>query len=58
LEQSTGAAAAELLTRGTLRATRVSLRLGYSFAGGIAPEVAFEPMLVPLVRPDLIQKAL
>jgi hypothetical protein len=32
--------------------------LSYAFQSGVTPEVQFEPMLVPLVRPDLIQKAL
>jgi hypothetical protein len=58
LEERIGARAAELLQKGALRGTRVSLRLSYAFQSGVTPEVTFEPMLVPLVRPDLIQKAL
>lgn len=58
LEERVGARAAELLQKGGLRGTRVSLRLSYAFQSGVTPEVLFEPMLVPLVRPDLIQKAL
>jgi hypothetical protein len=41
-----------------LRGTRVSLRVSYAFQTGVAPEVTFEPMLVPLVRADLFQKAI
>jgi len=41
-----------------LRGTRVSLRVAYAFHTGVTPEVTFDPMLVPLVRPELIQKAL
>lgn len=58
LAERVGARASESLLKGTLRATRVSLRVGYQFQTGITPEVRFEPMLVPLVRPELIQKAL
>jgi hypothetical protein len=32
--------------------------VAYAFQSGVVPEVTFEPMLVPLVRPELIQKAL
>jgi hypothetical protein len=53
-----GTRAAESMGRGVLRGTRVSLRVAYAFHTGVTPEVMFEPMLVPLVRPDLIQKAL
>lgn len=53
-----GARAADSMARGVLRGTRVSLRLAYAFQTGVTPEVTFDPMLVPLVRPDLIQKAL
>lgn len=58
LEERIGARAAESMARGTLRATRASLRVSYAFQTGVVPEVAFEPLLVPLVRPDLISKAL
>lgn len=58
LEARIGVRAAELMTKGALRGTRVSLRVSYAFHTGITPEVAFDPMFVPLVRPDLIQKAL
>ncbi len=58
LEERIGARAAELMHKGALRGTRVSLRLSYAFQSGVTPEVLFEPMLVPLVRPELIQKAL
>lgn len=58
LEERIGVRAAELMTKGALRGTRVSLRVSYAFQTGIAPEVSFDPMFVPLVRPDLIQKAL
>jgi hypothetical protein len=58
LGERLGARTAELLSKGTLRGTRVSLRVAYDFKTGITPDVAFDPMLVPLVRPDLIQKAL
>jgi hypothetical protein len=58
LEERIGVRAAELMGKGALRGTRVSLRLSYAFQTGVTPEVTFEPMLVPLVRPDLIQKAL
>jgi hypothetical protein len=34
------------------------LRVAYTFQAGVTPEVAFDPMLIPLVRPDLLQKAL
>jgi hypothetical protein len=53
-----GVRAAESMAKGVLRGTRVSLRVAYAFQTGVAPEVTFDPMLVPLVRPDLIQKAL
>jgi hypothetical protein len=58
LEERVGMRAAELVARGVLRGTRVSLRVSYAFQTGITPEVSFEPMFVPLVRPELIQKAL
>jgi hypothetical protein len=58
LAERIGARAAGTLGRGTLRATRVSLRVSYQFQSGVIPEVLFEPMLIPLVRPDLLQKAL
>ena len=58
LEQRIGARAAELMVKGSLRGTRVSLRVSYAFQTGVTPEVAFDPMFVPLVRPELIQKAL
>lgn len=58
LEQRLGVRAAELMTKGTLRGTSVSLRFSYFFQTGLVPEVRFDPMFVPLVRPDLIQKAL
>lgn len=58
LEQRIGVRAAELVGKGVLRGTRVSLRVSYSFQTGIKPEVSFEPMFVPLVRPELIQRAL
>jgi len=58
LEERIGARAAELMLKGALRGTRVSLRVSYGFQTGITPEVTFDPMFVPLVRPDLIQKAL
>jgi hypothetical protein len=58
LEERIGARAAELMTKGVLRGTRISLRVAYSFQTGLTPEVSFEPMFVPLVRPELIQKAL
>ncbi len=58
LAERIGARAADTLARGALRATRVSLRISYQFQSGVTPEVTFEPMLVPLVRPDLLQKAL
>jgi len=58
LEERLGVRAAELVAKGALRGTRVSLRVSYAFQSGITPEVSFEPMFVPLVRPDLIQKAL
>jgi hypothetical protein len=50
--------AAELMAKGSLRGTRVSLRVSYAFQTGLTPEVTFDPMFVPLVRPELIQKAL
>ena len=58
LAERIGVRAAESMARGTLRGTRVSLRMAYAFQTGVTPEVTFDPMLVPLVRPDLIQKAL
>ncbi len=58
LAERIGARAAELMTKGALRGTRVSLRVSYAFQTGITPEVMFDPMFVPLVRPELIQKAL
>jgi tetratricopeptide (TPR) repeat protein len=58
LDERIGARAAELMVKGALRGTRVSLRVSYAFQTGITPEVAFDPMFVPLVRPELIQKAL
>jgi hypothetical protein len=58
LAERIGARAAETLARGALLATRVSLRVSYQFHTGVLPEVTFEPMLVPLVRPDLLQKAI
>jgi hypothetical protein len=58
LEQRIGVRAAELMLKGSMRATRVSLRVSYAFQTGLVPEVTFDPLLVPLVRPELIQKAL
>jgi hypothetical protein len=58
LDERIGSRAAESMSKGALRGTRVSLRLSYAFQTGIAPEVWFDPMFLPLVRPDLIQKAL
>ena len=58
LEERIGVRAADSMAHGALRGTRVSLRLSYEFQTGIAPEIWFDPMFVPLVRPDLIQKAL
>jgi hypothetical protein len=58
LEARIGVRAAELMAKGALRGTRVSLRVSYAFHTGITPEVTFDPMFVPLVRPELIQKAL
>jgi hypothetical protein len=58
LAERIGARAADSMAKGVLRGTRVSLRVAYSFQTGVAPEVTFDPMLVPLVRVDLIQKAL
>jgi len=58
LGERIGSRAAESLRKGVLRGTRVSLRLSYTFQSGVTPDVRFEPMLLPLVRPDLIQKAL
>jgi len=57
LEERIGVRAAELMAKGALRGTRVSLRVSYAFQTGITPEVTFDPMFVPLVRPELIQKA-
>jgi hypothetical protein len=58
LEDRIGVRAAELMVKGALRGTRVSLRVSYGFQTGVTPEVTFDPMFVPLVRPELIQKAL
>ncbi len=58
LEQRLGVRAAELMAKGTLRGTSVSLRFSYFFQTGLVPEVRFDPLFVPLVRPELIQKAL
>jgi tetratricopeptide (TPR) repeat protein len=58
LEERIGARAAELMLKGSVRATRVSLRVSYAFQTGLVPEVTFDPLFVPLVRPELIQKAL
>jgi hypothetical protein len=58
LEERIGARAAEMMTKGAMRGTRVSLRVSYAFQSGLVPEVTFDPMFVPLVRPELIQKAL
>lgn len=58
LEERIGVRAAELMVKGALRGTRVSLRVSYAFQSGITPEVTFDPMFVPLVRAELIQKAL
>ena len=58
LEERIGTRAAESMAKGLLRSTRVSLRVAYTFQQGVTPEVSFDPMLVPLVRPDLLQKAL
>jgi hypothetical protein len=58
LEQRLGVRAAELMAKGTLRGTSVSLRFSYFFQTGLVPEVRFDPLFVPLVRTDLIQKAL
>jgi hypothetical protein len=58
LEQRIGVRAAELMAKGGLRGTRVSLRVAYDFHEGISPEVTFEPMFVPLVRAELLEKAL
>jgi hypothetical protein len=58
LEERIGLRAAELMAKGSLRGTRVSLRVSYAFQTGLTPEVTFDPMFVPLVRPELIQKAL
>jgi hypothetical protein len=58
LEQRLGRRAAELMTKGTLRGVSVSFRFSYFFQTGLVPDVQFEPMFVPLVRADLIQKAL
>jgi tetratricopeptide (TPR) repeat protein len=58
LAERIGARAAELMSKGALRGTRVSLRVSYAFQSGVTPEVTFDPMFVPLVRPELIQKAL
>jgi hypothetical protein len=58
LAERIGTRAADSMAKGVLRGTRVSLRVAYAFQTGVAPEVTFDPMLVPLVRADLIQKAL
>jgi hypothetical protein len=58
LEERIGQRATESMARGTLRGTRVALRVSYAFRTGVVPEVTFDPMLVPLVRPDLIAKAI
>ncbi|HEY6079805.1 MAG TPA: hypothetical protein VIW29_13415 [Polyangiaceae bacterium] len=58
LEERIGQRAAESMARGTLRGTSVSLRVSYTFRSGVVPEVTFEPMFVPLVRPDLLAKAI
>ncbi len=58
LEERIGVRAAESMARGVLRATRVSLRVSYAFQTGVSPEVSFDAMFVPLVRADLIAKAL
>lgn len=58
LDERAGKRAAELLVKGVLRTTQVSLRVTWAFQTGLMPEVTFDPMFVPLVRPDLIQKAL
>jgi hypothetical protein len=58
LAERLGTRAAELMAKGALRGTRVSLRVSYAFQTGVTSEVAFDPMFVPLVRPELIQKAL
>ncbi|RYZ08113.1 MAG: hypothetical protein EOO73_08600 [Myxococcales bacterium] len=58
LGQRLGVRAAELMAKGTLRGTSVSLRFSYFFQTGLVPEVRFDPLFIPLVRPDLIQKAL
>jgi hypothetical protein len=58
LEQRIGPRAAELMAKGALRGTSVSLRFSYFFQTGLVPEVRFDPMFVPLVKPELIQKAL
>ena len=58
LEERIGVRAAEQMAKGVLRGTRVSLRVSYAFHSGITPEVTFDPMFVPLVRPELIQQAL
>jgi tetratricopeptide (TPR) repeat protein len=58
VQERLGVRTAQLLRQGALGGARVSLSVSYSFEGGLSPQVRFEPMLVPLVRPDLIQKAL
>jgi hypothetical protein len=58
LEQRLGLRAAELMAKGTLRGASVSFRFSYFFQTGLVPDVRFEPLFVPLVRPDLIQRAL
>lgn len=58
LAERLGLRAAELMAQGALRGTRLSLRFSYAFQSGVTPEVTFDPMFVPLVRPALIQKAL
>jgi hypothetical protein len=56
--QSIGQPSAKLLSKGTLRGTSVSMRVSYDFQSGIEPALRFDPRLIPLVRADLIQKAL
>lgn len=56
--QSIGQPSAKLLSKGTLRGTSVSMRVSYDFQLGIEPALRFDPRLIPLVRADLIQKAL
>lgn len=58
LQERIGVRPTEQLSKGAFCGGRASLRVSYSFLEGLRPEVRFEPMLVPLVRPELIQKAL